>query len=210
MVIGIILFSFGIIFVIRANIGAAPWDVLHTGIANTAGLTIGTASIAVGILILIIIKFWGHKLGFGTIASMLLTGIFVDVILTVDIIPKMNNIAPALTMLVVGLFGISTGSYFYIKSAFGAGPRDSLMVLLAQKTKLPVGVCRGMLEFFVTITGWLLGGLVGVGTVIFAIGIGFCIQITFRLFKFDVAAVKHESLGDTLAVLTGNSGGRLQ
>ena len=208
MVFGIFLFSLGIIFVIRANIGAAPWDVLHTGIAGTTGMSIGTASIIVGIVILIIIKFWGHKIGLGTIANMLLIGIFVDVIL--DLIPKMNNIAAGLTMLVAGCFAISTGSYFYIKSAFGAGPRDSLMVLLAQKTKFPVGICRGMIELLVTITGWLLGGMVGFGTVIFVIGIGFCVQITFRLFKFDVTVVKHESLGDTFAVLTGNSGGKLR
>ena len=210
MVFGIVLFSFGLVFVIRANIGAAPWDVLHTGIAATAGVSIGTASIAVGIVVIIIIKLWGHKLGFGTIANMLLVGIFVDVILKIDIIPKMNNIAPALAMIIAGWFSISTGSYFYIKSAFGAGPRDSLMVLLAQKTKLPVGICRGMIELVVTITGWLLGGMVGFGTVIYVIGIGFCIQITFRLFKFDVTVVKHESLGETLAALTGNSGGKLQ
>ena len=206
MIFGLILFSFGLIFVIRANLGAAPWDVLHTGIAGTTGMSIGTASIAIGIVILIIIKLWDHKLGLGTIANILLIGIFIDVILKADFIPKMNNIAGALTMLVAGCFAISTGSYFYIKSAFGAGPRDSLMVLLAQKTKFPVGICRGTIELFVTITGWLLGGMVGFGTVIYVIGISFCIQITFRLFKFDVTVVKHESLGDTLAALTGNSG----
>ena len=100
-------------------------------------------------------------------------------------------------MLISGLFVIAIGSYFYIKSAFGVGPRDNLMVVLARKTKLPVGVCRFAIELAVTLIGWLLGGMVGIGTVISVIAIGFCIQITFKVFKFDVTAVKHETLRDT-------------
>ena len=205
MLLGVFLFALGIILVIRANIGAAPWDVLHTGIANSLGWSIGTASIVVGIVILIIIKFFGSELGLGTIANMLLIGVFVDIILKIDVIPKMSNIISASIMLITGLFAIAVGSYFYIKSGFGAGPRDSLMVLLVKKTKLPVGICRGMIELVVTITGWLLGGMIGIGTAMFVVGIGFCVQITFRFFKFDVTAVKHESLRDTFACLTGKS-----
>jgi len=120
-----------------------------------------------------------------------------------------KNWLRALTLLffvssLCGLFIISAGSYFYIKSAFGTGPRDSLMVVLAKKTKMPAGVCRSIIELSVTIAGWFLGGMAGLGTIIAVIGIGFCIQITFKLFKFDVTAVRHESLRDTFVLFAGN------
>lgn len=99
--------------------------------------------------------------------------------------------------MITGLFIISFGSYFYIGSGFGAGPRDSLMVALQRKTGLPVGLCRGILEGSVVLIGWLLGGPVGIGTVIAAFGIGFCIQIVFAIMKFDATSVKHETLNAT-------------
>ena len=118
-----------------------------------------------------------------------------------DVIPIVNNLAAGIIMLITGLFIISLGTYFYIKTAYGVGPRDNLMVVLARKTKIPVGICRCLVEFFVTFIGWMLGGMVGIGTVISVIAIGFCIQLTFGLFKFEVTAVKHESFGDTFNTL---------
>jgi uncharacterized membrane protein YczE len=108
-----------------------------------------------------------------------------------------ENMAIGIIMLVSGLFVVAAGSYFYIKSAFGAGPRDNLMVVLARKTKLPIGVCRGMVELAATFVGWLLGGMVGVGTLISGFAVGFCIQITFALLRFDATAVQHETIGQT-------------
>ena len=128
---------------------------------------------------------------------MVFTGVFIDLIMMVDIISLAADLAVGILMLIMGLFIVSVGSYFYIKSAFGAGPRDNLMVVLNRKTKLPVGICRSTVELFVTITGWLLGGMVGIGTVISAIAIGFCIQFTFAVFRFDAAAVEHETLKQT-------------
>ena len=197
MVFGFMLYSFGVVIIIKANIGYAPWEVFHVGVANTVGLSIGTISILTGFFILIVVALLGEKLGLGTIANMLLIGLFIDMFLFIDIIPIMNNMVIGILMLIAGLFIISLGLYFYIKSAFGAGPRDSLMVALTRKTKIPVGICRCIIEFFATLGGWLLGGMVGIGTVISVIAIGFCVQITFKLLKFNVAAVQHETLRDT-------------
>ncbi|MCL2318504.1 MAG: hypothetical protein FWC45_00335 [Treponema sp.] len=209
IIIGLFLYALGIVITIRANIGYAPWDVLHIGIANTLGLSIGTISISVGLIIIVIVKIMGERLGLGTILNILLIGIFLDIILKINIIPKMNNLFFGSIMLILGLFIISLGSYFYIKSAFGAGPRDSLMVVLARKTKIPVGICRSTIELLATLGGWLLGGMVGIGTVISVIGIGFCIQLTFKILKFDVTAIRHETLSDTYTALTGSRhGGR--
>ena len=201
LLIGLFLFSLGIVFTFRANIGYAPWDVFHSGISNKTGISIGTASIIVGLALLIIVKLSGEKLGLGTVFNMFFIGMFIDFLLKINIIPKMENIVFGIIMLIIGLFILSIGSYFYMISAFGAGPRDNLMVVLTRRTKIPVGICRSIIEISVTLIGWLLGGMIGFGTVIAAIGVGFCIQITFRVLKFDVKAVKHETFGESIAAL---------
>jgi uncharacterized membrane protein YczE len=201
MLIGLILSALGIVLTINANIGYAPWEVFHVGLANTIGLSIGVTSIIAGIVIVIIVTVLGEKLGLGTICSMILTGVFIDIIFYIHIIPKMDNLMSGIIMLIAGLFIIAMGSYFYIKSAFGVGPRDNLMVVLARRTKLPVGLCRSMIELLVTIIGWFLGGMIGLGTVISAVAIGFCVQIVFKLFRFDVTQIKHETLGDSVKIV---------
>jgi len=201
--IGLILYAFGIVLMINANIGYAPWEVFHVGLANTLGLSIGVASIIAGVVIVIIVTILGEELGFGTICSMIVTGVFIDIIFFMNIIPIMNDLILGIIMLIAGLFIIALGSYFYIKSAFGVGPRDNLMVVLAKRIKLPVGLCRSLIEVLVTFIGWFLGGMIGIGTVISAIAVGFCIQIVFKLFKFDVTAIKHETLGYSLKKILG-------
>ena len=197
LLFGLFLYSFGIVLTLNAHIGYAPWDVFHVGFAKTAGLSIGTASIIAGAVIGIITVLLGEKLGFGTILNMVLIGIFLDLILRLSIIPQAGNFILGTIMLVAGLFIIALASYFYIGSAFGAGPRDSLMVALTRKTKLPVGICRGTIELLAVLAGWRLGGMVGFGTILSAFAIGFCIQITFRLLKFNATEIQHETFAHT-------------
>ena len=201
MSIGIFLFSLGIILTIKANIGYAPWEVFHVGLSITTGLSLGLISIIVGLLLLIIVIACGEKFGLGTILNMVFIGILIDIKMALDFIPLMDNLISGIIMLIAGLFSISLGSYFYIGTGFGAGPRDNLMVVLARKTRLPAGVCRSAVELIVTVSGWFLGGMVGIGTIISVVGIGFCIQITFKLLRFDVTAVKHETLLETYKTL---------
>ena len=199
MIAGLILFAIGIVLTIRANIGYPPWDVFHVGLTKVTGLSLGTVSIIIGILIGIVVTVMGEKLGFGSILNVVLIGIFIDII--IPLVPVMENQITGTAVLILGLFIVSLGSYFYIKSGFGVGPRDNLMVVLARKTRLPVGLCRFIIEFIVTLVGWVLGGMVWFGTVISVIAIGFFIQITFRAFRFDVTTVKHETMFDTFAAL---------
>ena len=201
MIFGLILYAFGIVLAIKANIGYAPWEVFHVGLAISTGISIGLASIIAGVFIVVFVTLMGEKLGLGTIASMILTGVFLDIILWIDIIPDVENLAVGVVVLIAGLFVLSLGSYFYMKSAFGAGPRDNLMVVLTRKTRIPVGVCRGAVELLVTLVGWLLGGMVGIGTVVSMLAIGFCVQLTFKLLKFDVTAIKHETLAESISAL---------
>lgn len=199
--IGLFLYSLGIAFTLNAQIGFAPWEVLHVGMAKTFGYSIGTISIIVGLFILLITAFCGEDVGIGTIANMIVIGLVLDLILFLDFLPVAGNMFFGLLMLVSGLFIIALGSYFYIASAFGAGPRDGLMVLLTRKTGLPIGVCRGSIELTAVIIGWYLGGLVGIGTVISALAIGFCIQITFKLLNFDPTKIHHERIQETYKIL---------
>ena len=197
MVFGLFLYALGIVLMINASIGYAPWEVFHVGLANTVGLSIGVTSILAGIVIFVIVTTAGEKLGLGTVASMILTGLFIDLIFFVSVIPVAKTLVSGIIVLVAGLFIVALGSYFYMKSALGVGPRDNLMVVLARKTRLPVGLCRSAIEVFVTAIGWLLGGMVGIGTIIAGITVGFCVQLVFKLLRFDVTKVKHETLRDT-------------
>lgn len=194
---GLFLYALGIIFTLNANIGYAPWEVFHVGLASAIGISIGMASIITGLAIVAISLLLKEKIGLGTILNMIFIGVCVDFIIWLHIIPTATNLVYGIIMLIIGLFIIALGSYFYIGSAFGAGPRDSLMVAIARKTSLPVGVGRSLIEFCAVIIGWVLGGMVGVGTIISVIAIGFCVQITFKVLKFDTTGIQHETLLQT-------------
>ncbi|MDF2543079.1 MAG: Membrane protein [Herbinix sp.] len=202
---GLFLYSLGIVVTMNAQIGFAPWDVFHAGLAKITGITIGTASIGIGIIIGIIVVLFGEKLGIGTILNMVLIGVILDLLLKLHIIPVANNIFVGILMVIIGLFIISLGSYFYIGSAFGAGPRDSLMVALTRKTGLPVGLCRGTIELLAVVAGWRLGGMIGIGTILSAIFIGFCVQSTFKVLRFDATSVQHETLDKTYQIIFCNN-----
>ncbi len=203
LIFGLFLYAVGIVVTINAHIGYAPWDVFHVGFAKMAGISIGAASIITGVVIVIITVLLGEKLGFGTLLNMVLIGVFIDILLGFQIIPVADSLVVGLVMLIVGLYINALATYFYIGSAFGAGPRDSLMVALTRKTRLPIGVCRGTIELSAVLVGWKLGGMVGIGTIISAFVIGFSIQTTFALLKFDATEINHETLDQTYQVLIG-------
>jgi uncharacterized membrane protein YczE len=197
LMLGLFLYALGIAITIRANIGYAPWDAFHAGLSLKAGFSFGTASIIVGVFIGILVMALGEKIGIGTVLNMVLIGVYIDIILFAGILPLSQNFAIGIAMLLAGLFIIAVGTYFYIKSGFGAGPRDSLMVVLNRKTKIPVGVCRIMVELTVTFAGWALGGMIGIGTVISGIAIGFFVQLVCAALKFEPASVQHETIRQT-------------
>lgn len=201
LIFGLSLYALGIAIMMKANLGFAPWDVFHQGISNMAGITIGNANILVGLIICVIVALAGEKLGMGTILNMLLIGFFLDRILQLDLIPRMSGLFSGLIMMIVGLFVVAVATYFYLESGFGPGPRDGLMVVLERRTGLPVGLCRAILESLVVFLGWLMKGPVGFGTILAAFGLGFCIQITFSLFRFHATEVKHETFRDTMRKL---------
>lgn len=198
LLLGLFLYALGIAVTMKANIGYAPWEVFHAGVGKAVGMSIGNVSILTGLAIVLVAFLLGEKLGLGTVLNMVLIGVFLDAILSLGLIPAMESWIPGLAMLFAGLFTISLASFFYIGSGFGAGPRDSLMVALRRKTGLPIGLCRGGIELAAVVVGWLLGGMLGLGTVISAFAIGLCVQLTFRVLRFDPTKVRHETLAATL------------
>ena len=201
LILGLFLYAFGIVLTVKANIGYGPWEAFHVGLGRTIGISMGNASIIVGLVIVAITLLMGERIGIGTIVNMFLIGIFLDLILKFNLFPVIENKFLAVAVLILGLYLISLGSYFYIGSGFGAGPRDGLMVALTRKTKLPIGVIRGTIELSVTIAGWLLGGMVGVGTIIAGFAIGFCIQSTFMVLKFKPTEIRHSTISETFVDL---------
>ena len=202
LVWGLFLYGLGVTLCIQANIGCAPWDTLHMGLAAKLGATVGQMSISIGAILCLLVFLLHEKLGLGTLFNMLLIGTFIDLIRASNIVPMIENFWIGIATMVSGLFIIAIGSYFYILSGFCAGPRDSLMVSVRRRTHFPVGVCRALVEGTVLAIGYFLGGQVGVGTIIAVFGIGLCVQIVFGLLRFDPAKIKHETLADTWANLT--------
>jgi uncharacterized protein len=196
--VGLFLYALGIVMTINANLGLGPWDVFHQGLSRTVGITMGQASITMGILIVITNYFVGEKLGWGTLCNMLFIGIFMDILMLNNIVPIYENKILQVIMMLGGMFIIGLASYFYIGAGLGSGPRDGLMVLLTKKTGKSVRFIRNCIEITVLIAGYFLGGFVGIGTLIIALGIGYSVQFVFKLFKFDVKAVKHRYVEDDI------------
>ncbi|MGI6777713.1 MAG: YczE/YyaS/YitT family protein [Acetivibrionales bacterium] len=188
---GIFLTSVGVVMTYNANLGLSPWDVFHQGISKITGITIGVATIIVGVVIVIINAFMRERLGWGTLINMVFVGVFIDLLMLNGLIPVFHSFVARLAMMLAGLFVIGVGSFFYIGSGLGAGPRDGLMVVLTQKTKKSVRLVRSTIETAALVIGFALGGTVGVGTVISALVIGFFVQLAFKIFKFDVSSVEH-------------------
>lgn len=200
LIIGLFLYALGLILCIRADIGLAPWDAFGIGVSNVTKISYGNVSIITGILILIIlVLLFKEKIGFATILNTILIGVFADLIVSLNIIPYMTNFFTGLLMLVTGQIVVCYATYLYISVGLGSGPRDTLMVALGKKLPhVPIGIVRGSIEGTVLLIGWLLGAKVGIGTVIYVISIGFVLQTTFKLLKFDVKSVEHESVFDTI------------
>lgn len=201
LILGLFIVAFGIVIQIQANVGYAPWDVFHAGISKSTSLTIGQASIVVGLVIVILTAIMKEKIGLGSIANMILIGVFIDLIMSLQILPQMNHLGSGLIMLLIGMPFIALGSYFYLSAGFGAGPRDGLMVGLHRRLPIKVSTARSAIELGATTLGWLLGGLVGFGTVVAAVGIGYTVGLVFRLLRFDPKTVKHQTLLETLFFL---------
>ncbi|MEW9121609.1 MAG: hypothetical protein AB2421_02775 [Thermotaleaceae bacterium] len=199
--VGLFLFAVGIVMTINGNLGLAPWDTFHQGLANITGLTIGRVNIIVGSIIVLFNCLLGERIGWGTLSNMIFIGIFMDLLMLNNLIPIAQGLLSGLIMMCSGMFIIGIGSCFYMRAGFGSGPRDGLMVALTKKTHKPVGLVRSSIEIMVLFAGYLLGGTLGVGTLVAALGIGYFVQLAFKVLKFDVKSVHHRFIDEDIKEL---------
>ncbi len=194
--------GFGLYLTIRANIGAAPWDVLNLGISRTFGILYGTASIAVSVTILLIDILLREPVGIAMFIDAFVVGKAVDFFNWLDPVPPCTSMWTSIPVLLAGLIVLAYTQYAYMIASLGCGPRDTLMVGLAKRVKrIPIGVVSIAILGTATLIGWLLGGPVGIGTILCAFGAGPIMQLAFRTVRFDATTVRHQRLRDSARVI---------
>ena len=195
---GLLISAVGITMMLQANIGLEPWSVLQNGMSLFFGMTYGTAAMIVGATVIIVAILMGESFGIGTIANIFFAPACIDVFLALGWFPQQTTLWGGLLMLLGGMELLAIGTWLYMTSALGSGPRDALMVVLARKTKFSVGICRISVELLAIFVGWLLGGQVGIGTVITGVGVGTLFNLNFALLRFQAADLHQENLPETL------------
>ena len=192
---GLLVFSFGVHLTIFANIGVAPWDCLGMGIAAHTPLNYGLAMTCTSVVILFIDLAMHERIGYGTIIDALPTGNFVQFFNDLNPLPLNDNLWAGIILMLVGFVFMSLGMWIYMRAAQGCGPRDALLVGLGKRfPKVPIGVVQIVLWVAVTAVGWLLGGPVGVGTLLSAFGAGAVTQLVYHVLHFEPRDVEHRDV----------------
>ena len=176
---GLTLFGLGEGLLIVSFTGASPWSVLAQGISLNINLSIGTITLLISIAVLVLWIPLRLKPGMGTIFNALIIALMID--LCVKFIPTPSNYTNQILLAILSVLAVGIGGGIYLISNLGAGPRDGLMIGLQKLTKLPIAAVRGTLEISVVSIGWYLGGTVGIGTLLFAFGIGPCVALGLYL-----------------------------
>ena len=196
--LGLFIFSIGVYLTIQADIGLAPWDCLSMGVSGKVGYSYGIVHTVISIIILIMDILLKEKIGYGTILDALLVGNYVDLIDHIITLPQFHSIPISCIMVIIGLFIMGYGQYFYMDAAQGCGPRDSLLIALGKRfPKTPIGVVQTVLVGIALLIGWLLGGPVGIGTVISVFGMGTALQIVCKILHFEPRDVVHKNIFET-------------
>ena len=180
LLIGLVLYGVGDGLVITAGLGVDPWTVFAQGLARHTGIGVGWITNIVGLLVLLLWIPLRQKPGLGTVLNVLLVGTAIQV--TVTVVPPVHGFLAQVLVLLAGVVVVATASGLYIGAHFGPGPRDGLMTGMHARLGWPIWVSRLTVELTVLVIGWLLGGTVGIGTVVFALGIGPLVHIALPLF----------------------------
>ncbi|WP_191877716.1 membrane protein YczE [Streptomyces filipinensis] len=183
---GLALYGASAALLLRAGLGMEPWGVLHQGLAKLTGLTIGVVSIIVGAAVLLLWIPLRQRPGLGTVSNVFAVGLAMDG--TLALLPDARSVVVRVPLLLAGIVlnGVATG--LYISARFGPGPRDGLMTGLHRRTGRSIRLMRTGIEVAVVVTGFLLGGTVGIGTVLYAVSIGPLAQLFLRVFAVPAAS----------------------
>jgi uncharacterized protein len=190
LMVGLWLFAAGVVLGLRSGLGVSPWDVLHDGIRQVTPLSFGVATVLVGVVLVAVALAAGIRPGPGTLANMVAIGLFADAMLATGIGRDLDGgpLPLRLAAVVAGVGLVALGSALYIGAGLGSGPRDSLMLAISGRTRARVGLVRALIEASVLAAGWLLGGAAGVGTLLYAFGIGPAVELAFKLLRVELPA----------------------
>ena len=180
---GLFVFAVGIVCLYEARLGLSCWDVLNQGIARHSPLSFGESNVGVSVIVFAIAAQLGARIGSGTIANAILVGTFVDQLLRIDWVTDRAHdpVAVRIALLVLGIVLMGIATALYVGASFGAGPRDSLMLVPSLRTHVRIGLVRAVLEAVPLVIGFALGGKVGVGTLVFVAAIGPVVEMSFAL-----------------------------
>lgn len=199
--VGLALYGASSALLVEAGLGLEPWGVLHQGLAELTGLSIGVVSIIVGAAVLLLWIPLRQRPGLGTVSNVFVVGIAMDA--TLAVVPEMHGLTVRIPLLLAGIVlnGVATG--LYIAAHFGPGPRDGLMTGLHRRTGRSIRLTRTAVEVAVVVTGFVLGGTIGIGTVLYAVSIGPLAQLFLRVFAVPPAS------GGSTVVATGQPRGAI-
>ncbi len=206
IIAGLFIFAFGVHLTIFANLGLAPWDCLGMGLSNYLPLNYGLSMTASALVILGIDVLLKERIGFGTLFDAFLSGNFIQFFNDINPLPKNENLWLGIVLLFAGYVFIALGMAFYMKGEQCCGPRDGLLIALAKRLpKIPVGFVEIMLYAVVLLIGWLLGGPVGIGTLISVFGAGSVMQLVYNLIRFEPRSIRHRDIIEVTKELTTQS-----
>lgn len=198
-ILGLFIFSFGIYLAIVANIGLVPWDSLTMGISNLTNIRYGIINTLISILVLIIDLVMKEKIGVGTILDACLTGLFIDMFTYVLNIQYPSSILLGIVYMIIGLFIMAFGQYFYMSAGLSCGPRDTLLMAVGKKVpKIGIGYVDIIMKIILIIISLFVDGPIGIGTIVGMIGMGLVMQLVFKILKFEPRNIVHEDILDTL------------
>ena len=188
---GLIMVALAIVLMLESRLGLPPWDVFHLGIAEHTPLSLGITSVIVGLVIVVVAWVAGAPPGFGTVANAVVIGLAIDVLIALPWIDRLSESSLVVRggLVAAGILLFGVGSAFYIGAGLGAGPRDSMMLVIAKRTGQRIGLVRGAIEITVLLAGLALGGTAGVGTLALALLVGPSVELAFwSLIKLRLAS----------------------
>jgi uncharacterized membrane protein YczE len=200
--LGLLVFAFGVHLTIYANIGLAPWDCLGMGVALQTPLNYGLAMTTIAVTVLIVDLLLKERIGYGTVIDALLTGNFVQMFNDLNPLPENESLWLGVAAMLIGFVFMALGMCIYMRAGQCCGPRDALLVGLGKRMpKVPIGAVQILMWAVVLLFGWLLGGPVGIGTLIGTVGAGVVMQIVYSWIGFEPRDVKHKSIMEVTRIL---------
>lgn len=200
---GFFLFAVAILLALYSKLGMSPWDVFHMGIVNHSILSLGQTSQIVGFAVIMLSIFLGVIPGIGSVFNMIFIGIFIDLVNNTGLLKTPGSMLGKILMLISAILIMGIATYSYLRVELGAGPRDGLMEGIVIKFDKPVWLIRGSIEITALITGFFLGGPVGIGTLLLAVAIGPAVEFAFKIGKYDSKKAQHMNFIDLYRNIKG-------